>query len=72
MVAALKDQGDLANTDAVLAKCLANNAAKLCRDIGPEWFLSSRVELRDTHFNKNLLILEMVGRCFYTVCPCVQ
>ncbi len=35
-----------ANTDAILAACNTNGtAAKLCRDLGEEWFLPSRDEL---------------------------
>jgi hypothetical protein len=35
------------NTDAILAGCITNDgiAAKLCRDLGEEWFLPSRGEL---------------------------
>lgn len=42
-----------ANTDAILAGCVTNDgiAAKLCRDLGEEWFLPSRGELSSMYTN---------------------
>ena len=33
------------NTDAILDECITGSAAKLCRDLGEDWFLPSRGEL---------------------------
>jgi len=41
-----------ANTDAILAKCTTNGiAAKLCRDLGEDWFLPSRGEFNMMYTN---------------------
>ncbi len=41
-----------ANTDAILAECTDDEiAAKLCRDLGPDWFLPSRGELNLMYTN---------------------
>ena len=47
------------NTDAILANCddLENGAAKLCRDLGPEWFLPSMEEIWLVDQNLNVLLL---------------
>ncbi len=44
-----------ANTDAILAGCTDDEtAAKLCRDLGPDWFLPSRGELNLMYTNLHL------------------
>ena len=44
------------NTDAILAQCTMGDgiAAKLCRDLGEEWFLPSRGELNQMYTNLHL------------------
>ena len=43
-----------ANTDAILAECTTDDiAAKLCRDLGEDWFLPSRSALRLMYKNLN-------------------
>jgi len=39
------------NTDAILAVCSLNSAAKACRDLGSNWFLPSRGELNLMYTN---------------------
>lgn len=40
-----------ANTDNILASLPGPNAASVCRDLGPEWFLPSRNEIREMYDN---------------------
>lgn len=49
----------MSNTNAILDKCedLTDGAAKLCRDLGPEWFLPSMEEIWLVDQNLNVLFL---------------